>query len=187
LVLKKFKKSLDKEKHGLGAMIYIYIVNYINEKGGCEMITKKKVVLSTLLMIIIGVMFVVFVYNKPIQADKLYPDNYQFVSCFINKRFFSHGSNTAIPLDNSEVNKILEKFQVKRKRIDRNAYETTYILFELKIANGPDKWPKLYVFDDGRIWVDKDNWQRTLSYEVQGDQKDALYDELLEMITAYSK
>jgi hypothetical protein len=45
----------------------------------------------------------------------------------------------------------------------------------------------LYVFDDGRIWVDKDNGKKTLSYRLQGDQKDALYVELMEMISKYSQ
>lgn len=153
------------------------------------MITKKRVLLSTLLMIVIGViMFAVFINNKTIQADKLYPDNYQFVSCFINKRLFTPETDNAIMIDHSEVNEILGKFQVKRNRIDRNMTSgTTYILFELKVTNRPDKCPMLYVFDDGRIWVDKDNWQRTLSYKVQGDQKDALYVELLKMASEYSR
>ncbi len=153
------------------------------------MITKKRVLLSTLLMIVIGViMFAVFINNKTIQADKLYPDNYQFVSCFINKRLFTPETDNAIMIDHSEVNEILGKFQVKRNRIDRNMTSgTTYILFELRVTNRPDKCPMLYVFDDGRIWVDKDNWQRTLSYKVQVDQKDALYVELLKMASEYSR
>lgn len=86
------------------------------------------------------------------------------------------------------MNKVLENYEVKRNRIDRNvSVVTTYILLELRETDRPDKWPKLYIFNDGRVWVDKDNWQGTLSYEVQGDQKDALYDELLEMINTNSK
>lgn len=154
------------------------------------MITKKKTLLSILLMIVIGaIIFAVFIYcNKTIQADKLYPDNYQFVSCFINKRLFSLGTDTAIMLDNSEVKEILRKFQVKRSSTNRDvSAATTYILFDLKVSSRPDKWPMLYVFDDGRIWVDKDNGQKTLSYRLQGDQKDALYVELMEMISKYSQ
>ncbi len=153
------------------------------------MIIKKRVLFNILLMIVVGaIIFAVFIYcNKTIQADKLYPDNYQFVSCFINKRFFSLGTDTAIMLDNSEVDEILEEFQVKRSSIDRDISGTTYILFDLKVSSRPDKWPMLYVFDDGRIWVDKDNGQKTLSYRLQGDQKDALYVELMEMISKYSQ
>ncbi len=153
------------------------------------MIIKKRVLFNILLMIVVGaIIFAVFIYcNKTIQADKLYPDNYQFVSCFINKRFFSLGTDTAIMLDNSEVDEILEEFQVKRSSIDRDISGTTYILFELKVSNRPDTWPVLYVFDDGRIWVDKDNGKKTLSYRLQGDQKDALYVELMEMISKYSQ
>jgi hypothetical protein len=91
-------------------------------------------------------------------------------------------------LDNSEVKEILRKFQVKRSSTNRVvSAATTYILFDLKVSSRPDKWPVLYVFDDGRIWVDKDNGKKTLSYRLQGDQKDALYVELMEMISKYSK
>lgn len=52
------------------------------------MITKKRVLLSTLLMIVIGVIiFAVFINNKTIQADKLYPDNYQFVHALLIRDF----------------------------------------------------------------------------------------------------
>ena len=123
-------------------------------------------------------------YNKPIQANRLYPDNYQVISCFINKKLFSAGtSDTAIPLDYSEVEGILSKFQVKKNRMNRDISGTTYILFEFSDSNRPNKLPLLYVFNDGRIWLAKDNRQETLSYELVGEQKDALYLELMEMIS----
>lgn len=147
------------------------------------MTNKKKVLLNVLIIMIIGILFVAYYinYNKRIQADKLYPSNYQFVSCFINKRLFHKGSDS-IKIENSEVYKILEKYQVKRARKRSDTSGATHILFELRVSDRPEKWPKLQVFNNGIIWADKDDDRDTITYMVQGEQKDALYEELLEMI-----
>lgn len=150
------------------------------------MLTKKKVLLSILIIIAIGAMFLAYNvnYNRNIQADELYPNNYQFISCFINKRIFYKGSD-AIKLDDTEVLKILEKYHIKRARIDSSYIsDTTYILFELIVPGRPEIRPKLYVYKNGIIGVDKDNGKDELLYIVQGNQKNVLYDELLEMATA---
>lgn len=146
---------------------------------------KKKVLRNVLLMMIIGSLFVAYYlnYNKTIQADELYPNNYQFISCFINKRLFYKGSD-AIKIDNSEVNVILEKYHVKRARKRSDTSDTTHILFILRVSGRPEKWPRLQVFNNGIIWVDKDDGRDTITYMVQGEQEDALSEELLEMITA---
>lgn len=150
------------------------------------MLTKKKVLLSILIIIAIGAMILAYNvnYNKSIQADELYPNNYQFISCFINKRIFYKGSD-AIKLDDTEVHKILEKYHVKRTRMDiSDIPNTTYILFELIVPGRHEIRPKLCVYKNGLIRVDRDNEKEELLYIVQENQKNALYDELLEMATA---
>lgn len=136
-------------------------------------------IIGVIVIAIVSIGTFIYFYHAPLSADSLFTDEYQYVSYFYKEYPTASFAGEAIPLTGIEMTEILEKVQVKRVRVDKEiSSDVSYFLFNLEVAGEKDQWPLLYVFSDGRIWVDRDNGQGLSSFEVLGDQKDSLFKEL---------
>lgn len=135
-------------------------------------------IIGVIVIAIVSIGAFIYFYHAPLSADSLFTDEYQYVSYFYKEYPTASSAGEAI-LTSIEMTEILEKVQVKRVGMDKEvSSDVSCFLFNLEVAGEKDRWPLLYVFSDGRIWVDRDNGQGLSSFEVQGDQKDSLFKEL---------